>query len=81
MDLVDRVLEAHGGADRWSAISGLTARISLGGPFWAGRGWPGIWADPTIDMDTARERITFSPFVDPGRSVTYDAGTGVVDDG
>ena len=28
-------------------------------------------------MDTARERITFSPFVDPGRSVTYDAGTGV----
>ena len=60
-------------------LSPASARISLGGLL--GRsGLARNLGRPTIDMDTARERITFSPFVDPGRSVTYDAGTGVVDD-
>ena len=37
-DLLNRVLEAHGGLDNWSQVSELTVRLSLGGPFW---GWKG----------------------------------------
>ena len=65
-DLLDRVLAAHGGLDRWDRISGLTARLSLGGPFWASRGWPDACAEQTVVLDTRTERISYQPFPGPG---------------
>ena len=32
--LLECVLEAHGGLDRWKNLSTLSARITYGGPFW-----------------------------------------------
>ncbi|MET8680212.1 DUF1330 domain-containing protein [Streptomyces sp. NPDC004647] len=32
--LLERVLEAHGGLDRWRDVSTLSARITYGGPSW-----------------------------------------------
>ena len=37
----------------------LTAKLSLDGPFWAGRGWPAVYADRTVTPDAQREHITF----------------------
>ncbi|MGW3668469.1 hypothetical protein [Streptomyces sp. NPDC005141] len=36
--LLARVLEAHGGLDRWQSLSAVTARITYGGPFWEFKG-------------------------------------------
>jgi hypothetical protein len=33
-DLLDRVLDAHGGLEAWMETTTLTAQLSLGGPFW-----------------------------------------------
>src|SRR5689334_16586655 len=33
-DLLDFVLDAHGGLKRWSDVSTLTATLAVGGPFW-----------------------------------------------
>jgi hypothetical protein len=38
-DLLDRVLDAHGGLDSWKSDTRLTAELELGGPFWQMRGW------------------------------------------
>jgi hypothetical protein len=32
-ELLDRVLEVHGGLAGWSAVSAVTGRVSLNGPF------------------------------------------------
>lgn len=36
------VLDAHGGLRNWADATRVTARMSLGGPFWAARGWPDV---------------------------------------
>ena len=33
-DLLDFVLDAHGGLKRWSGVSTVTAKLAVGGPFW-----------------------------------------------
>ena len=55
-DLLDFVLDAHGGLKRWSGVSTLTVKLAVGGPFggqqmagWARatRNWPSPAGDPT----------------------------------
>ena len=45
--LLKSVLDAHGGLANWRAVTGLTAKLSLGGPFWEFRGWPDVYAHQT----------------------------------
>jgi hypothetical protein len=71
-ELLAGVLDAHGGLESWQAVTKLTARLSLGGPFWAARGWPGIYADQTVTLDAHREHITFAPFTAPDRASVLD---------
>jgi hypothetical protein len=65
--LLSEVLEAHGGAAAWSEVERLVARLSLGGPFWELRGWPGVYADQTVTVAARHEEIAFSPFTAPDR--------------
>jgi len=39
-DLLASVLDAHGGVDRWARVHTITARLSIGGPFWGRKGCP-----------------------------------------
>ena len=70
-ELLSQVLEAHGGLDRWNQVTQITAHLSAGGPFWAGRGWPDILADTTVTLDAHREQITFAPFGVPERQSSF----------
>lgn len=36
--LLECVLEAHGGLDRWKNVSTFSVRITYGGPFWEFKG-------------------------------------------
>jgi hypothetical protein len=66
-DLLAEVLDAHGGLEEWGKVSTLTAKLSLGGPFWGLRGWPNVYAGQTVTLDAHREHITFAPFTAPDR--------------
>ena len=37
-ELLAAVLDAHGELQNWAKVKRITARMSLGGPFWAARG-------------------------------------------
>jgi hypothetical protein len=88
-DLLASVLEAHGGVDRWARVHAITARLSIGGPFWARKGWPDIFGDQTtLELDARRQHIVVTPFngldrrsvfdVNPERIVVYtNTGTDV----
>ena len=89
-DLLASALEAHGGLERWKKTTKLTARLSYGGPFWAARGWPDVYADQTVTIDPHHEYITFSPFtaadrvsvleVDPERVTIRNSAGEVVEE-
>jgi hypothetical protein len=65
--LLTAVLDAHGGLRNWARTTRITARLSLGGPFWAARGWPDLYAELTVTIDPHREHITIAPFTAPDR--------------
>ena len=44
--LLTAVLDAHGGLRNWTKVTRISAEMSLGGPFWAARGWPDVYAEP-----------------------------------
>jgi hypothetical protein len=71
-DLLSEVLDAHGGLDAWSRVTGLTVQLSLDGPFWSRRGWPDVSIEQTVRLETRRERITFAPFPGPGHRSVLD---------
>jgi hypothetical protein len=76
-DLLAAVLDAHGGRDRWNRVARLEVSASLGGPFWASKGWPDVYRDQAIEVDARRFDIAFSPYPAAGqrsRMVTLDGG-------
>jgi hypothetical protein len=78
-DLLSTVIEAAGGEKLWNSLRGLSVDMTVGGPLWAMKGWPaGATFDQTVTLDTADERIEFSPFTRPDWRMTFDAGTDTV---
>ena len=69
-DLLDFVLDAHGGLKRWSGDSTLTAKLAAGGPFWGQQGFPDAFLDETLTIDTRRQHAVFTPWTAPGQSLT-----------
>jgi hypothetical protein len=69
--LLDEVLAAHGGAAAFAGVRSITADMSFGGPFWAGRGWPGVLDRATVRVSTDAEDITFTPFPRAGFTSRY----------
>ena len=61
-DLLDFVLDAHGGLKRWSGVSTLTVKLAVGGPFWGqqmagwARGYPKLAESSGRSHDTAIQR-------------------------
>ena len=66
-DLLDLVLDAHGGLTRWSGVSTLTAKLAAGCPFWGLRRFPDAFGDETLTVDTRRQSAAFTPGSPPAR--------------
>jgi hypothetical protein len=71
-DLLDFVLDSHGGLRRWSEVGTLTARTTVGGPFWVAKGWPDTTLELTIGIDTRRQYAEITPFTAPDRVLVLD---------
>lgn len=71
-ELLDSVLDAHGGLANWDDVAEVSAEISVGGPFWAPRGWPDLAQPLRVSMDAHREHITTTPFPEPDHLSVFD---------
>jgi hypothetical protein len=71
-ELLSAVLDAHGGLDNWQRARTVTARLSLGGPFWAARGWPDLPSGQTVTLDAHRQHVESTPFLAEDRTSIFD---------
>jgi hypothetical protein len=71
-DLLKLAIEAHGGGQRWAQLSRFRAQASVTGAIWALKGHPGGPGDVALAGETRDQRLTISPFPQPGRYATWE---------
>ncbi|MFF7882715.1 hypothetical protein ACH40F_10110 [Streptomyces sp. NPDC020794] len=64
-DLLNLVLEAHGGLPRWQEAQTIRAEGSLGGLLWPMRGQEGIFAKAHMTVDVQRQHLVYEGFTGP----------------
>jgi hypothetical protein len=60
--VLDDAISAHGGRDRWCAVTSLTAPLSISGSLWSDKGHDGVLADATVFIDPHRQHLEFQGF-------------------
>ncbi|MFE6527564.1 hypothetical protein ACFVMA_01355 [Streptomyces rochei] len=73
-DLLDTVVTAHGGLDRWRSVTRLTAEVQAGGALWGLKNQPGVLDWYTISVDLHRQAATLAPFAESGLRAVYTPG-------
>jgi hypothetical protein len=61
-DLLETVLEAHGGVERWNQLNEVSARLIQGGVLWAVKGQAGVLDDVVVAASLHEERVSHRPF-------------------
>ena len=66
-DLLDTVIEAHGGLQRWNQLDAVSAHLVQGGALWALKGQPGVLDDVFVRASLHQQRESHHPFGAPDR--------------
>jgi hypothetical protein len=70
-DLVDMIISAHGGLERWRTFSTVSAHLVQGGVLWSLKGQAGLLDGTTVTVDLRREHASHAPFGDAGRRSSF----------
>lgn len=73
-ELLDRVLEAHGGLDRWSQFSRVEASITSGGALWGMKGLRQDSMSRQMLVWLHEQRASVMPFGAPNQRTAYSPG-------
>jgi hypothetical protein len=69
-DLLDHVVQAHGGLKRWDELESVSAHLAQGGVTWEMVGQKGVLDDVFVTASLHEERVSHYPFgAAGGRSV------------
>jgi hypothetical protein len=71
-DLLQLVIEAHGGRDRWKSISRFRAEASITGAIWSMKGQPGVLDAVVLEGEARDQRLKISPFPKSDRYLTWE---------
>ena len=70
-DLLDTVIEAHGGLERWNQLDTVSARLLQGGAIWALKGHEGTLDDVFVRARLHEEAESHHPFEAPDRRSAF----------
>jgi hypothetical protein len=70
-DLATSVIEAHGGLDRWSKLTTVSARLLQGGVLWKLKGHDGTLNDVHLMVDLRSERASHRPFIRANQHTSF----------
>jgi hypothetical protein len=61
-DLLNTVIKAHGGLERWDQLDAVSVHGANGGVLWAAKGQPGVVDDVFVRASLHQERESHHPF-------------------
>ncbi|MER6318235.1 hypothetical protein ABT237_31370 [Streptomyces sp. NPDC001581] len=70
-DLLDEIVEAHGGLARWNELETVSAHLVQGGAVWGLKGRQGVLDDVRITDGPHEELVSHRPFGAPGRRSAF----------
>jgi hypothetical protein len=70
-ELLDLVLEAHGGHEQWSRATTVHARLHMVGPIWTALGQEKTFAGVDVAVEVREQRTVFTGFTGPGMRGVY----------
>lgn len=70
-DLVDLVIEAQGGLERWNQLDKVSARLVQGGALWPLKSQEGVLDDIHVTASLHEERVSHRPFGAPDRHSAF----------
>jgi len=70
-DLLQTVINAHGGMERWNQLDEVSARLKQGGVLWAFKGQGGVLDDVVVTASLHEERVSHRPFGAPDRHSVF----------
>jgi hypothetical protein len=70
-DLLKLAIEGHGGLRRWEQISRFRVAASITGAIWPLKGKPGGPGPVLLEGETRDQRLTITPFPEPGQFSTW----------
>lgn len=79
MSLLDEVLDAHGGLERWRAARRVGARVRSGGLLIRTRVPGNRFADYRVTTEVQRRHAVFDPFPEGGRRAVFEEGAARID--
>lgn len=71
MDLLDDVIGAYGGVERWRRIDAITVHQRVGGVLWALKGVDGIINDSTVEIRLPEQRTWLRPAPTPDIRLSF----------
>ena len=71
-DLLKLAIVGHGGMRRWEQISRFRVAASITGAIWTLKGKPGPLDSVVLEGETRDQRLTITPFPEPGRYTTWE---------
>lgn len=71
-ELAKLAIDAHGGLDRWTRFTTISAHLINGGVLWAAKGKAGLLDDVTVTVDLRREKASHWPFGSPDRRSRFE---------
>jgi hypothetical protein len=71
-DLLEFVVECHGGLNRWEEAATVSAKVRVFGGFWKFKGQPDLLGVESVTADIHRQRISMNPF-GTGSILEFDA--------
>ena len=72
--LVNKILDAHGGLEKWRKFSLLKARLVQGGALWTLKGQPTTLSETSVTVDLVREWASLSPFGPEAKVSSFEPG-------
>src|SRR5712691_7085375 len=79
-DLLETVIEAHGGLERWNQLETVSARLLQGGALWALKGQAGVLDDVVVTASLHEERASHRPFGAPNRHSSFSPERVAIED-
>jgi hypothetical protein len=80
-DLLETVLEAHGGLPRWTQLETVSARLIQGGALWGLKGQEGVLDEVFVTASLHEERVSHRPFGAPDRRSAFTPGRVAIETG